>query len=491
MVFVTPLHDDDISREDFEEFGVNLMEPLTIRLNESNSIKFTYTAETTMLELKKCMEHQYGIPSQMQVIYKRVSRINNDVTSCEEHGNIIDILCPNIWNQINYEFVFGVIGLNGTERQQHHQSTIEQVKWTCLENDITMLKTITIKFVSGAVLGVIDMWNDETRKGVVESNVYRYVYDHFYIGEFDLCNEYFGDVHNTKQIDTLSLSEADYSSKSALLRFIMMNKSSSVFCENIDLIFIPKQKQGILKDDVFLDHHKLDLLQKIRLVFTTREDVVRVPHYFNLKGLKRVIMKWFGYAPDQQTLFHNEKKLEDERILLIKVSLRERMRQREDKHNDDDLVIRVTVKKPKTVQVRVICHSEMQQNQYNEERLSPQIENNEEGSSSFSQFEVFEVEDSLLGKDLRKKIEDIIHQQSEDEDEFLLQMEAEEEICHRVTEELLIEDHKTLRDWHTIRLGCKRRMDTMTIRVRKIRKTVEVKVCDVKTTRRRKKCNIS
>ena len=267
-----PLHG---ASEVCQRFGVNKMESLTINFSANTSIKFNYTTETTIIDLKQFMEKQYQIPKEMQIIiiYRKDIRIHDT-------DRIVTILLEGKRDDIIYDFQFAV--RLSTDLSKTKKSTIDEINKVCLENDITILKTITIRFVNGVSLAVIDI-TDENIKDI--DDVENYI-EHLYSGKFALYHE-----HSKKTIKDVYYK---------CFAYMFLDKSKTFLCGNLNLIFIP-DFQAHSKEIEFLDLHQINLFQKIRLVFITKEEVISTNQCLNLNDLKDEIKDRFGYAPYQQT----------------------------------------------------------------------------------------------------------------------------------------------------------------------------------------------
>ena len=108
------------------------------------------------------------------------------------------------------------------------------------------------------------------------------------------------------------------------------------------------------KDCEFLENHKVNLVLKTRLLFLSKEEIIFIQYWTKVQDLKNEIKKQFGYAPYQQTLFHDSRKLEDGTIQLLDFA----------SFKDFELVIKVFVTKPKTIECLVTCHFEIQMNRH-------------------------------------------------------------------------------------------------------------------------------
>ena len=350
---------------------------LNIKCSVNSSIEFIYTENTTIMDLKQYMEKQYKIPKEMQIIHRKYIRIEDT----DQISSILEMRR----DDIIYDFLFAVRLSKDLSKTQ--KSTIDEINTVCLENDITILKTITIRFVNGVSLAVIDI-TDENIKDI--DDVENYI-EHLYSGKFDLYHE-----HSKETIEDMYYN---------CFTNMFLDKSKTFLCGNLNLIFIP-DFQARSKEIEFLDLHQINLFQKIRLVFITKEEVISTNQRLNINGLKIEIKDRFGYAPYQQTLFCNKRQLEDKELLTELC-----IEQEGGINTSEKLVIKVIVSKAKTVEVRVTCAFPLQND---------------------TQF-LLNVEDNLFARDLRQIIQDRIFHQGP------LAMEVNEPV-------LLLKDSKMLFD---------------------------------------------
>ena len=290
----------------------------------------------------------------MQLIFR------NDGVQFDEYKywEIIDIV-PREKDGANRFSLFAVRLDNKTE-----QSIVDRINQSCLENDITMLKTITIRFLN-VPLDVIQVKDHPNWDGLAD--VKKYTFENHYKGDFRFCNEH---------LDEFLLDRS--------LAYLFLNKKKTHFQSNLDLMFIPADTASSNQDTSFLDRHQTNIFQTIRLKFITRDEVIRTNNLKAIRCLKNLIKVQFGFAPYQQTLFHNNRQL-DEEELLTDLFINE---------HGSELVINVAVSKVNTIKVYVRC-------------CGFEVKKDEQSSALLREFSL-QVEDNLLIKDLRKIVQDRI-----------------------------------------------------------------------------------
>lgn len=352
-IFVVPFrwnNEDNqrIAHQKMERLGVNLMQPLSIKCSQNKTLEVSYTRGTTISELKETITHNYKVPKKMQVIFYKGIKLFLEL----DHQNIVDMLLKKATDEIDYEFSFAVY-------------PSPEVSRVCIENDFTILKKIIIRLNNGAILAVINI--NSVR---YIDDIYDYILGNLYQGKFDLYKKNSMEPINRKKL---------------LLSLFM--DGANIFHEDCNLIFRPFNNTNNTiswKDKKFLKFYQDNSPQKIRLVFITKEELIQTEHCLNVKGLKNRIKQDFGYAIYQQTLFHNNRLLENGEI-LTELSINEFNQTLLD--TAEELIVNVIVSKARRVEVQVKI------------TLPKQI----------SQF-MLDVEDNISGQNLRKIIEDRIEQ---------------------------------------------------------------------------------
>lgn len=342
----------------YEKHGVNRLKALNIRCSKHKSITFNYTAETTVMDLTEYIEREYKIPKSMQIVYSK-NRVRRPSSS------IVEILLakrPIDW-EINYDFPLAVkFPIDSSDETQLLSN--ENIKKICVESDFTILKTITVKFINGQTFCVIDLStvNIESLR-----DVDKYIENNMYEPKFSLYCE-----NDIKEKYAAQLLDPN--------NHFLDIKSKSFARDNFNMIFVP-DFDSAFKNNAFLDLHKGNLTQQIRLVFITKEETISTNQRINVNNLKVKIKEQFGYTPDQQTLFYHKRQLEGKEF-LTELSMEQ----------EGDLVIKVIVSKPKIVEVHVLCSFRLQNGQP-------------------LQFTITDVEENLLVKDLQEMIQNRIQHQ--------------------------------------------------------------------------------
>lgn len=366
-----------------QEYGANQLQPLHIRCSQHKSITFNYTAESTIIDLKEHIENEYKIPKHMQMIYREGRSQENDAR------NIIDILMEDS-DQLLYEFSFAVRLPNGSNQEQ--QEIRDEISKICIENEFTILKSITIKFVNGETFGVIDITTGKRIYALY--GVEDYIIENLYGGHLLLYHEY------SKEFIT------EEKMREHVETFFLDNQSKSFFRENFNLIFVPDYDHKRYKDVMLSDFHKVNLTQQIRLIFVSKEEIVTENRRISVKDLKDKIKVEFGYAPYQQKLFCDKRQLDDGELLTELYM-----------EQEGDFAIKVCVSKANSVDVRVTC---LFQNQHDEPL----------------QFTLNNVEDNLFVKDLRKMVQDQLQHQGP----VALKDEAKQDEQHHLEDNSMICD---------------------------------------------------
>ena len=334
-----------------------------LRCSAQSSIEFPYDSKTTISDLQQYLQNQYKIPVEMQLIYKNCKWFdsNND-----NELKIIDV--P------RKEDILFAVRLNN---KIGGQWTMDEINQSCLENDITILKTITIRFLSGVVLDIVQFKDHPDWK--VLADLKKYIAENHYKGKFHFCNEYSNGFFTDRP-----------------LVYLFLDKTKKYFRRNLNLIFIPNTSNPTEDDASFLDKHQTDIFQTIRLKFITKEEVIRISmNRLTVGRLKTLIKEQFGFTPYQQTLFHNKRQL-NEAELLSELHISECG---EGVSNTSSfvevLVINVALSKARLMEVRGTC-------------CEFEVENDHEGTSVLSSEFMLNVEDNLLVKDLRQIVKDRI-----------------------------------------------------------------------------------
>ena len=102
---------------------------------------------------------------------------------------------------------------SGYKSNQHGQLFIDDVKMICIENDITILKTFTIKFMNGVTLDVIDLTSHETFPYLYCNVIRCYILRNLYMGEFTLYDEHSGGIYDEGTLftdDIFLMLQKDY-----------------------------------------------------------------------------------------------------------------------------------------------------------------------------------------------------------------------------------------------------------------------------------------
>ena len=403
LIFVLPLALYEVNTRDFiERFGVNHMERLTIRLSDNNFIKFTYTWNSKIMDLMRHIHNRYKIPFNMQMFWRKGKRI-------DKHSLIVDILLEDDMivdnvggvgggGGINYDVFFTVqlANINCKRGSPLNNDQVKTVCLDCLKNNITILKTITVKFLNGETFLVIDLTDVKMINYLNRNYISSYIKNNSYTGRFHL---YYG--NSAKKVFRYT-------------RYIpielFLNESKTGLCENSNLIFVPDVNANS-KDCEFLENHKVNLVLKTRLLFLSKEEIIFIQYWTKVQDLKNEIKKQFGYAPYQQTLFHDSRKLEDGTIQLLDFA----------SFKDFELVIKVFVTEPKTIECLVTCHFEIQN----------------EPSSKFK----LNVQDNLYEKDMGQIIEDRIGMSS-----LKIESNVAEDImfCEQDVDKITVNVYKTL-----------------------------------------------
>ena len=348
-----------------QTFAINQMEPVNLKCSANTSIKFNYTVQTTIMDLKQEMEKQYKIPAAMQHIYRHGKKI------VDMERKIIDHINPGEVRERGCDFLCAVrISL-----MKNTSSTIDEIYQTCSENDITILETITLLFATGVTLEVIHLREHPNLRDL--NDVVKHIYEkEIYKGKFQLYNQH-GCYLYHRSLEDLFLE--------------IQSETQQHFHSNLNLVFVPDLRTRF-KDTAFLDQHRTNLCKTVRLRFITKEEVVHVSGSLSVNSLKKIIERKFRIPPYQQTLFHDKQQLKDG-TFLTNLYIDEHQRGHAD--TSEELKINVVVSKARTVDVHVTCTF---------------LSLVREQSSSLSEF-VLNVEDNLTAKDLLKIIQNRIQYQ--------------------------------------------------------------------------------
>ena len=175
--------------------------------------------------------------------------------------------------------------------------TTDKVETLCLDNDIQMLKTITISLPTGEPSIVIPMENHPDWYGLLD--LQKYISENHFKGNFWLRR----DIHSGYSPDDSILS-FNHS-----LVHLFLDPLKTLFQSNLELMLIP---ENVGRPGAFTM-----TMQTIRLKFMTREEVIRTYNRLNVKGLKNRIQEEFGFTLSQQTLFHNKRELKNGELAVI------------------------------------------------------------------------------------------------------------------------------------------------------------------------------
>ena len=354
-----------MSLDDTVENIDHQLQVVTLRCSAQNFIEFSYTTKTTISDLQEYLLNVYKIPVELQLIYKSCKRYG-----CDNNDLKITDIVP---KEDSANFLFAV-RLSNNRTIDDDQWTMDEIIQSCSENDITIVETITIRFMSGVVLDLVQVKDHPDWK--VLADLKKYISENHYKGKFYFCNEH---------------SDGFFTDRS--LVYLFLDKTKKYFRRNLNLIFIPNTSNPTEEDLTFLDKHQTDIFQTIRLKFITKEEVIRTSNRLNVGGLKTLIKERFGYGPYQQILFHNKRQLNCEE-LVSDIYLSEYGEGISKTSFVEALVINVALSKARLIEVRCNCYAF-------------KVESNHEGSSVHSQF-VLNVEDNLLVKDLRQIVKDRI-----------------------------------------------------------------------------------
>ena len=363
--------DEGLSQETLKSYGVNQLNLLDIKCSQQKSITFNYTTETTFLDLKDHIEKEFKIPKEMQLIYRKSIVIGE----CGNIGyyhmcykvhnttNIIDnLLVDTDGIELHYDYLFAV-RLPAESKNEFRQLARDKISRACIENEFTILKTITVHFINGKKLCVINISNNIIKTMV---DVEDYITKNLYKGKFFLYLE------NTKEC---LIEDKMYEN----IEKYFIDKSTKFVCYNLNLMFVPDFTNSD-KDVAFLELHKANLTQEIHLMFITKEEIITVNQLLTVNGLRNKIKEQFNYALYQQRLFYNKRELSYYEF-LTELSMEQK----------GDLAIKVVVSKARTVDIEVTCCFQYQKDKY--------------------MFTLNDVEDNLLVKDVRKMIQDRIQHQ--------------------------------------------------------------------------------
>ena len=358
FVLVVLLSPSDDVCELAQSLGITQIEPLNIKCSPNAAIKFNYTALSTIMDLKQHMGEQYNVPVAMQQIYRHEKMI------ADTKMKIVDLIAfkdaVELGRDICYDVSFVVRPYKSCTGHDDNYRT-------CLDNNITILETITLLFLTGKTFEVIHLCENERWENL--NGVVEYIYQNIYKGKFQLYNQ----GGSSPLLYHRPLED------------LFLESHEQYFKNNLNLIFVP-DLQSRFKDQIFLDRYRTDMSKTVRLMFITKEEIVQVNGYLKVTALKEIVERKFKIPQHQLKFFHNKKELKDEAFLTELY-----MKQHDDSFDEEEeeLIINVLVSKARTINIQVNCQFRLK---------------SKDVSSAF----ILNVEDNMIAKDLLEMIQNRI-----------------------------------------------------------------------------------